>query len=180
MRKRMVFILIAGLLATLAFAAPALASPPTTYYASGGFTATLDAAGAGTYQISLYGNSIDFTMSGPQAYQTLQSQSPLSVYNSGTAAFDMYVSADGSPSYMGMYSLGFSDMPGQDQVRWTLGTNSWPGGGDTSVSDMWATGFGRLYPSNSMTLYSFLYTGSGISYPGQYSWGGTVYAVPTY
>jgi hypothetical protein len=178
MKRRVLLFLLVLVIAIFGISASAVASPPTTYATSQGFTATLNAASAGTYQISLMGNSLDFTMSGADAYQTLGSQSPLSIYNSGTAPFDVYVSADSAPSYMGYYYLGFSDMPGQDQVRWALSPYSSPGMGDTSVTDMYASGFGPLSPYNSMTLYSFLYTGSGVSYPGQYGWSGTVYAVP--
>jgi len=154
---------------------PALAAPPTTYAGSQGFTVTLNAADVGAYQISLMGSSLDFTVYAP--YQSVSSQYPLSIYNSGTRDFDVYVSADTAPSYMGMYWLGFSDSPGQDQVRWTL--TQWPGMGmDTSVDDMYASYFGTLYTYSSMTLYSNLQMGSGVSYPGQYTWTGTVYAVP--
>ena len=177
MKRRIAIIMILTLVAVLATTVPSLASPPTTYVTSQGFSATLDAAGAGMYQISLMGNSLDFAMSGPWGCQTLQSQNPLSIYNSGTMQFDVYVSADGAPSYMGMYYLGFSDSPGQDQVRWSLSPYPWMGM-DTTVSDMWASNFGGLSPSNSMTLYSFLYTGSGVTYPALYGWTGTVYAVP--
>jgi len=158
---------------TLAMAVPALASTPTTYVNSAGFTVSLDATNANSYQISLMSNSLDF--SGAMPSQMVSSQSPLYVYNSGQKNFDVYVSADGVPTLSGMYSLGFSDSPGQDQVRWTL--TQWPGM-DMSVTDGWATDFGTLSPSGGMTLYSNLYMGSSLSYAGQYTWTGTVYAVP--
>jgi hypothetical protein len=179
MSKRVVLVVLLTLAAVLALAAPAVASPPTTYATSQGFTATLDAANAGTYQVSLYGNGYYFTTSGSSPYQTLYSQEQMTVYNSGTMPFSLFVSADGPPSWMGMYNLSFSDSPWQDQVRWSLSLSSMPGG-DTSITDSSASGFGNLYPSSSMTLYSFLNTGSGFSYPAQYSWTGTVYAVPLY
>ena len=175
MKRRILFLLLA-LVITLTVAVPALATTPTTYATSQGFSATLNAADPGTYQISLMANSLDFATSQP--YQSVSSQNPLSVYNSGSRAFDVYVSADGAPSYMGMYWLGFSDSPGQDQVRWTL--TQWPNMNmDTSISDTYAASFGTISPGNSMTLYSNLYMGSGLTYAGQYSWTGTVYAVPT-
>jgi hypothetical protein len=179
MSKRVVLVVLLTLAAVLALAAPAVASPPTTYATSQGFTATLDAANAGTYQVSLYGNGYYFTTSDSSPYQTLYSQEPMTVYNSGTMPFSLFVSADGPPTWMGMYNLSFSDSPSQDQVRWSLSQSSTPGG-DTSITDSWATTFGDLYPTNSMTLYSFLTTGSGFTYPAQYSWTGTVYAVPLY
>ena len=143
---------------------------------SNGFTATLNAADVGTYQISLMGNSLDFSTSALN--QTAPSQSPLYIYNSGTHAFDVYVGADSTPSYMGMYFLGFSDNPGQDQVRWTL-TQSPGTGTDTSVSETYPSYFGMLSAMGSMTLYSNVQMGTGLTYPAQYSWSGTVYAVPT-
>ena len=173
--QRKVLLSLLTLVIVLTMAAPAMATtPPSTNYAtSQGFTATLDAADAGTYQISLMG-SLDFATY--QANQSVSSQSPLSIYNGGTRSFYVYVSADNPPSYMGMYKLWFSDYPGQDQVRWTLTPQYGP---EMSVSDQYATSFGSIDPGNSMTLYSTLYMGSGITYPGQYSWTGTVYAVPT-
>ena len=168
--QRKVLLSLLTLVIVLTMAAPAMATtPPAT---SQGFTATLDAADAGTYQISLMG-SLDFATY--QANQSVSSQSPLSIYNGGTRSFYVYVSADNPPSYMGMYKLWFSDYPGQDQVRWTLTPQYGP---EMSVSDQYATSFGSIDPGNSMTLYSTLYMGSGITYPGQYTWTGTVYAVP--
>jgi hypothetical protein len=174
-QRRLLFLTLA-LVLTLVMTVPALASPPSTYVTNQGFSATLNAADVGTYQISLMGNSLDFTTYALN--QSVPSQSPLTIYNSGSQDFDVYVSADTAPSYMGMYWLQFSDSPGQDQVRWTL--TQWPGMGmDTSVNEMYASSFGNLYPSNAMTLYSDLLMGSGLSYPAWYTWSGTVYAVPT-
>ena len=174
MRKRILILAVLLVVITLVASVPALASTPTTYMNSQGFSVTLDAANANSYQISLMGNSLDFTSSGPN--QMVSSQSPLYIYNSGTRNFDVYVSADGSPSN-GWYSLSFSDSPGQDQLRWTLTPYSWPGM-DTSVTDSWASNFGTLSPSSGMTLYSNLYMGNGLTYDGHYTWSGTVYAVP--
>jgi hypothetical protein len=169
-------VLLVVLAIALCASAPALAAPPPTFAGSQGFTVTLNAADVGAYQISLMGSSLDFTVYTP--YQSVASQTQLSIYNSGSRNFDVYVSADTAPSYMGWYWLGFSDYPGQDQVRWTL--TQWPGMGmDTSVNEMYASYFGTLYTYSSMTLYSNLQMGSGLSYPGQYTWTGTVYAVPT-
>jgi hypothetical protein len=174
--SRRVFLLLFLVALALCAAAPALAAQPPTYAGSQGFTVTLNAADVGAYQISLMGGTLDFTVYSP--YQSAASQTPLSIYNSGTRNFDVYVSADYAPNYMGMYWLGFSDSPGQDQVRWTL--TQWPGMGmDTSVNEMYASYFGTLYTYSSMTLYSNLQMGSGLTYPGQYTWTGTVYAVPT-
>jgi hypothetical protein len=175
-QRRVLFLILALVLILAMMTAPALAAPPTTYATSQGFTATLNAADTGSYQISLMGNSLDFTTYALN--QSVPSQNALSIYNMGARAFDVYVSADSAPSYMGMYWLGFSDYPGQDQVRWTL--TQWPNMGmDTSVNEMYATNFGTLYSYNAMTLYSNLLMGSGLSYPAWYSWTGTVYAVPT-
>jgi hypothetical protein len=179
-KKRLVLVVLLTLAAVIAYAAPALASPPTTYVGSQGFTATLDATNAGNYQISLYGSGYSFATSGSASYQSLTSPDSLSVYNSGSLPFNVWVSADASPyDSQHMWGLGFSDSPGQDQVRWTLSPNSWPNSGyDQSVTDSWATPFGSVDPGNSTTLYSFLYTGSGFSHATQYGWTGTVYAVP--
>ena len=97
----------------------------------------------------------------------------------GSRAFDVYVSADSAPSYMGMYWLGFSDYPGQDQVRWTL--TQWPNMGmDTSVNEMYASSFGTLssYNVNDALLESVRWVPASPT-RRQYSWSGTVYAVPT-
>jgi hypothetical protein len=175
MMKRRVSILLLALVMAALMTAPALAATPTTYAASQGFSATLNAADPGTYQISLSGNSLDFSTNGPNDY--VASQYPLSIYNGGNRDFEVYVSADGAPSYMGMYWLGFSDYPGQDQVRWTM--TQWPSMGmDTPVCDWYASNFGTLSAGNYMTLYSNLQMGTGLTYPGQYTWSGTVYAVP--
>ena len=152
MKRSVLLLLLVAVGITLAVTAPALAAtPPSTNVAtSESFTVTLDAA----------------------------SQNPLYVSNTGTKAFDVYVSADTVPTYMNMYTLSFSDSPGQDQVRWTL-TRTPNAGMDTSVSESYAANFGTINPGDGMTLYSTVQMGTGLTYAGQYTWNATVYAVPT-
>ena len=162
---------------TLATAAPALATtPPSTNFAtSQTFTVTLDAADPGTYQMSLMGG-LDFSTYAMN--QTVSSQNPLYITNTGTRAFDVYVSADTVPAYMNMYFLAFSDSPGQDQVRWTL-TQTPNMGMDTSINESYAANFGTLNPGGGMTLFSTVQMGTGLTVPGEYTWSATVYGVPT-
>ena len=150
-------------------------SETLTTAASGGVTVTVDATDVGTYQVSLLGNHLDFSVGA--VGQLARSQDPLSIINSGSAPFEVYVSADTPPSSGPGHQLSFSDSPGQDQVCWSLSVTPDVGGG-VSVTDTSAAGFGVLRPGGSLTLYSYLRMGSGLGYPGVYTWTGTVYAVP--
>ena len=177
MKRSVLLLLLVAVGITLAVTAPALAAtPPSTNVAtSESFTVTLDAADPGTYQMSLMGG-LDFSTEGVN--RSVPSQNPLYVSNTGTKAFDVYVSADTVPTYMNMYTLSFSDSPGQDQVRWTL-TRTPNAGMDTSVSESYAANFGTINPGDGMTLYSTVQMGTGLTYAGQYTWNATVYAEPT-
>ena len=150
-------------------------SETSTTGASEGVTVTVDATDVGTYQLSLLGSDLDFTVNAVD--QLVRSQDPLSIINTGTAPFDVYVSADAAPASGTEHRLSFSDSPGLDQVRWSLSVTP-DAGGSVSVTDSMAAGFGVLEPGGSLTLYSYLRIGSGLSYPGVYRWTGTVYAVP--
>lgn len=150
-------------------------SAASTTEASQGVTVTMDASDVGTYQISLLGSDLDFTVTGLN--QLVESQNPLSIVNSGTASFDVYVSADSPPSSGLEHQLSFSDSPGHNQVRWSLAAEP-DAAQAVSVTDTNAAGFGALGPGQSITLYSYLQMGSGLDYPGVYGWHATVYAVP--
>ena len=174
MKRPVAFLLFVLVVVTAAMTVPALATPPSTdYAASETFTSTLNAADSATYHISLTGG-LDFGTC--NVNQTVSSQNPLNISNSGTDPFLVYISADTPPSSMGS-SLAFSDSPGQDQVRWSF-TGSPGMGTGTSVSDAYAAAFGSLGAGNIMTLYSNLQMGTGLTHPGQYTWTATVYAVP--
>jgi spore coat protein U-like protein len=159
----------------LAVTFPALATPPSTDYAtSETFTSTMDAEDPGTYHISLLGG-LDFGTCAVN--QTVPSQNPLHISNDGTETFAVYVSADEVPSLMGAHYLEFSDYPGQDQVRWTL-TQSPNTGTDIAINESAAASLGTVNPGDCMTLYSTVQVGTGLTHPGQYTWSATVYAVP--
>lgn len=175
MRHPILFLLSVAVVITLAVTIPALATPPSTDYAtSETFTSTVDAQDTGTYNISLLG-SLDFGTCA--ANQTVSSQNPLFVSNDGTEAFDVYVSANDVPSLMGAHHLAFSDSPGQDQIRWAL-TQTPNTGSGTAINESSAANFGTVTPGDGMTLYSSVQVGTGLTHPGEYNWSATVYAVP--
>lgn len=140
------------------------------------FTVTVEPQDAETYQLALLGSDLDFAVSA--SGQSAQSQAPLSIVNTGTAPFGVFVGADMAPADAGGHQLRFSDSPQHDEVCWSLSTTADIAGG-VAISDSSAAGFGVLEPGRSLVLYSYLRLGSGLDYPGVYSWTGTVYAVPT-
>jgi hypothetical protein len=143
--------------------------------ASQGLTVTADAGDVDSYQLSLLGNSLDFVLDSSNAWS--RSETPLSIVNNGTRPFEVYISADAPPLSMGRYSLTFSESPGADQLHWVLSPRPETDGA-ISVSDTYAADLGEIAPGGSLTLYSFLSIGSGLTHPGTYTWNATVYAVP--
>jgi hypothetical protein len=141
-----------------------------------GLTVTADAGDVDSYQLSLLGNSLDFVLDSSNAW--CRSETPLSIVNNGVRPFEVYISADAPPSNsIGGYPLTFSESPDADQVHWVLSSRPEVEGA-TSVSDTYAADLGEIAPGGSLTLYSFLSIGSGLTYPGTYTWNATVYAVP--
>jgi len=172
--RRTVPVIVLVVLITLGLVSPALATTPTTYVSSQGISATVVAADADVYQLSLYGsNSLDFGSLQPG--QSGPSQNSLVFQNDGNRAFQLLISADYSPTN-GWATLPLVDYsPGTDQVMWTL-NGGW---GELPITDWGLTDFGTLQPGNGVTLSSTLYMGGAISYTGQqYNWTATAYAVP--
>ena len=176
MQRRIFLLLAVAMIAMVVTAVPAFAGAPVSSYSSSmGFTVSMTTVTETEYEIQLIGHSLDFNTTGVN--QTVASQTPLSILNSGARKFDVYVSADAPPSLSGAHVLSFSDSPGMDQVRWTLVQH--PGTGlDSSVTDTAATFFGTIDPGDGMALYSTVQMGTGLTYAGQYAWSATVYAVP--